>query len=194
LRLFVVQSLMLVMSAFLLSGLQHSWHTFAVGVLDLITKPIILPWLLRRTLRGEVYTRREITQVLNIPTSLLSALALTVLAYQASVPLLRVGDGELIGLNLSIGLAGLLVGGLTAVVRREAVPLFLGLVAMENSAFFAGIAIAPELPLIAEVSIAFDVLILVFVVGVLTRAVHEHIGTTEVGALATLKEEATPWR
>jgi hydrogenase-4 component E len=194
LRLFVAQSLMLVLSAFLLSGLQHSWHTFAVGVLDLITKPIILPWLLRRTLRGEVYTRREITQVLNIPTSLLSALALTVLAYQASVPLLRVGDGELIGLNLSIGLAGLLVGGLTAVVRREAVPLFLGLVAMENSAFFAGIAIAPELPLIAEVSIAFDVLILVFVVGVLTRAVHEHIGTTEVGALATLKEEATPWR
>jgi len=194
LRLFVAQSLMLVMSAFLLSGLQHSWHTFAVAVLDLITKPIILPWLLRRTLRGEVYTRREITQVFNIPTSLLSALALTVLAYQASVPLLRVGDGELIGLNLSIGLAGLLVGGLTAVVRREAVPLFLGLVAMENSAFFAGIAIAPELPLIAEVSIAFDVLILVFVVGVLTRAVHEHIGTTEVGALATLKEEATPWR
>jgi len=38
------------------------------------------------------------------------------------------------------------------------------------------------------------VLILVFVVGVLTRAVHEHIGTTEVGALTTLKEEPTRWR
>ena len=194
LRLFVAQSLLLALSAFLLSGLQHSWHTFAVGVLDLITKPFILPWLLRRTLRGEVYTRREITQALNIPTSLLNALALTVLAYLVSAPLLRVGDGESIGLNLSIGLAGLLVGGFTAAVRREAVPLFLGLVAMENSAFFAGIAIAPELPLIAEVSIAFDVLILVFVVGVLTRAVHEHIGTTEVGALTTLKEEPTRWR
>ncbi len=193
LRLFVFQSLLLALSAFLLSGLQHSWHTFAVGVLDLITKPLILPWLLRRTLRGEVYTRREITQVLNIPTSLLNALALTVLAYLGSVPLLRVGDGEFIGLNLSIGLAGLLVGAFTAAVRREAVPLFLGLLAMENSAFFAGIAIAPELPLIAEVSIAFDVLIVVFVVGVLTRAVHEHIGTTEVGALTTLKEERKPW-
>jgi len=193
LRLFVAQSLLLALSAFLLSGLQHSWHTFMVGVLDLITKPIILPWLLRRTLRGEVYTRREITQVLNIPTSLLNALALTVLAYLVVVPLLRVGDGAAIGLNLSIGLAGLLVGAFTAAVRREAVPLFLGLVAMENSAFFAGIAIAPGLPLIAEVSIAFDVLILVFVVGVLTRAVHEHIGTTEVGALTTLKEERKPW-
>jgi hydrogenase-4 component E len=193
LRLFIAQSLLLAASAFLLSAILHSWHVFAVGVIDLITKPIVIPWLLRRTVRGEVYTRREVTQVLNIPTSLLSALALTILAYLVSVPLLRVADGETIGLNLSIGLAGLLVGGLTAAVRREAVPLFLGLVAMENSAFFAGIAIAPELPLIAEISIAFDVLILVFVVGVLTRAVHQHIGTTEVGTLATLKEDAAPW-
>jgi hydrogenase-4 component E len=192
LRLFIAQSLFLALSAFLLSGLQHSWHTFAVGVLDLITKPIVLPWLLRRTVRSEVYTRREITQALNIPTSLLIALALTVVAYLLSTPLLRVGDGTSIGLNLPIGLAGLLVGAFTAAVRREAVPLFLGLIAMENSAFFVGIAIAPELPLIAEVSIAFDVLILVFVVGVLTHAVHEHIGTTEVGALTMLREEPKP--
>jgi hydrogenase-4 membrane subunit HyfE len=60
---------------------------------------------------------------------------------------------------------------------------------MENAAFFAGIGVAPELPLVAEVSIAFDVLMLVFVVGVLTRAVQEHVGTTEVGALTVLREE-----
>lgn len=192
LRLFRVQSVFLAASAFLLSGLQHSWHTGAVAVLDLITKPIVIPWLLRRTVRDEVYTRREITQALNIPTALLIALALTVAAYLLSVPLLRAGDGESVGLNLPIGLAGLLVGAFTATVRREAVPLFLGLIAMENSAFFAGIAIAFDLPLIAEVSIAFDVLIVVFVVGILTRAVHERIGTTEVGALATLKEEPAP--
>ena len=48
------------------------------------------------------------------------------------------------------------------------------------------------MPLIAEVSIAFDVVILVFIVSVLTYAVHKHIGTTEVGALTVLKEEAKP--
>jgi hydrogenase-4 membrane subunit HyfE len=62
---------------------------------------------------------------------------------------------------------------------------------MENSAFLAGIALAPELPLLVEVAIAFDVLILVLVVNVLTRAVHEHIGTTEVGRLRTLTERGT---
>jgi hydrogenase-4 membrane subunit HyfE len=107
-----------------------------------------------------------------------------------SRPLLAAGHETTLGLNLPIGLAGLFIGGLTAAVRREAVPLFLGLLAMENSAFFAGIGIAPEMSLIADVAIAFDVLILVLTVSILTRMVREHIGTTGVGNLATLREGA----
>ncbi|HTS53582.1 MAG TPA: hypothetical protein VMH26_09945 [Burkholderiales bacterium] len=188
-RLFIALSLLLAASAFLLSAIYHTWHLSVVGVVDIATKVIAIPLLLRRVLPDEVYTRREVAQVLNIPTALLTALLLAIVAYLLSKPLMAVGDGIAIGVNLPIGLSGLLIGGLTAAVRREAVPLFLGLLAMENSAFFAGIGVAPEMPLIAEVSIAFDVLILVFVVGVLTRAVHEHIGTTEVGTLTALKEE-----
>ncbi|HEY6321779.1 MAG TPA: hypothetical protein VJA16_09500 [Thermoanaerobaculia bacterium] len=192
LRLFVAQSILLATSAFLLGALYHTWHLTVVGVVDLVTKVVITPWVLRRLLHDEVQTRREITQVLNIPTALLLALALAITAYLLASPLVALGGGAAIGVNLPIGLAGLLIGGLTAAVRREAVPLFLGLLAMENSSFFAGIGVAPEMPLIAEVSIAFDVLILVFVVGLLTRAMHEHIGTTEVGALTALTEEQAP--
>lgn len=188
-RLFTILSVLLGASAFLLSRLYSSWDLVVIGGVDIVTKAVVVPWLLRRSLHDEVYTRREITQVLNVPTALLLALGLAIAAYLLSEPLLAVGGGAAIGVNLPIGLAGVLIGGLTASVRREAVPLFLGLLAMENSAFFAGIGVAPEMPLIAEVSIAFDVLILVFTVGLLTRTVHEHIGTTEVGTLTALKEE-----
>ncbi len=185
---FVFQSVFLCGSAFLLGLRLHSWHVFAVGAIDLINKPLIIPWLLRRTVREEVFSRREVTQVLNIPTSLLIASGLVVAAYVFSLPLLRVAGGPYISINLPIGLAGLLVGAYTTSVRREAVPLFLGLLAMENSALLAGFAIAPELPLMAELAIIFDVLVVAFVFGILTRAVHEHIGTTEVGTLTLLKE------
>lgn len=63
---------------------------------------------------------------------------------------------------------------------------------MENGAFFASIAIAPNLHLFIELVIAFDLLVAVFVIGVLTRAMHERIGTTDVGSLAALKEEPRP--
>ena len=188
LRLFVGEALLLAASAGLLSVLLHSWHVFAVAVINVVTKPFLIPWVLRRTVGEEVQGRREIDQAVNIPTSLLIALGLAIAAFFLAAPLLAAADGAYARVNLPIGLAGLFLGAYTASVRREAVPLLLGLLAMENSAFFAGVAIAPDLPLIAELAVAFDVLMLALIVGLLTRTIHEHIGTTEVGSLATLKE------
>jgi hydrogenase-4 component E len=189
LRIFVILSGLLATSAFLLSALYGIWDLAVVGVVDVVTKVLVTPRLMRRALHREVFGRREVTQVLNVPTALLCALGLAIAAYMLARPVLPLAThGPAVASNLPVGVAGLLIGGLTAAVRREAVPLFLGLLAMENGAFFAGIGVAPEMPLLADVAIAFDVLILVFVVGILTRTVQERIGTTEVGTLTTLRE------
>jgi hydrogenase-4 component E len=192
LRWFVIQSACLVASAVLLGVLDNVWDLLVVGLMDLAVKVAVSPWLLRRMLGREVYARREITQALNVPTSLLIALGLAVAGYFLAEPLLVGVSKTSAGVNLPIGLACLFIGLLAASVRREAVPVFLALLAMENSAFFAGLAIAPRLPLIAEVAIAFDVMILVLVVSVLTRTLRARVGTTEVGALTALKEEPRP--
>jgi len=65
---------------------------------------------------------------------------------------------------------------------------------MENGAFFAGIAIAAELPLIAELTVAFNVILIAVIIGLLTRNIRETIGTTDAGALRGLKEEPVSWR
>ncbi|HEY7307298.1 MAG TPA: hypothetical protein VH601_24455 [Bryobacteraceae bacterium] len=187
--LFIVQSVFFGISAFLIGAKPFAWDLITVGILNFLTKLFLIPWMLRRTVRAEVYARREIVQALNIPTSLLIALGLTVLAYFVAAPMLTaVGGTRYAAVNLPIGLAALLLGVYTLTVRREAVPQLIGLLAMENGAFFAGIAIVPGLSLIAELAIAFDALMLAFVMGVLARAIQEHVGTTEAGALAALKE------
>lgn len=190
LNLFVAQSVLLAASAFLLGAAFGSWHLAAVGVVNVIAKPIVIPWILRRTLHEEIYARREIDQAVNIPTSLLAALALVIVSYFLTLRVLDALDpGSRLG-NVPIGFAVLLLGAFTLAVRREAVPLLIGVLAMENGAFFAGIAMARNLPFIVELAIASDGLILVFVVGVLTRMIHRHVGSTNVGGLAALKEEA----
>jgi hydrogenase-4 component E len=190
LRFFIFQSVFLAVSAFVLGASPLSWHLIAVGAITLITKAFLIPWVFRRLVREEVYTRREINQIINIPASILIALVLAVGAYFISLPWLdSVGASGAMRINVPIGLAGLLLGVYGLTVRREAVPQILGLLAMENGAFFAGVAIAPDLPLIAEVAVAFDILILAFVVGILTRTVHERIGTTAVSELTKLREE-----
>jgi len=188
LTLFIVQSLLLAASAALLGLRFGSGHLYGVALVNLITKPVIVPWLLRKVAPAGLYTRREVDQVLNIPTTLLIALALAIGAYFLGVPLSRAVGMEYQGPNVPIGIAGLLLGAFTLTVRREALPLLIGLLAMENGAFLAGILIAHDLSMLVELAIATDGLIIVFIVGVLVRAVAQQVGTTAVGELASLKE------
>ena len=191
LNLFILQALLLAASAVLLGMRYNSMHLYEVALVNIISKPIIMPWLLRKTSPSEVYTRREVEQVLNIPTALLIALGLTIFAYVLALPLQNALPVEFRGPNVPIGIAGMLLGAFTLTVRREALPLLIGLLAMENGAFFTGISISHNLPLLVELAIATDGLIIVFIMGVLTRAVQKHIGTTSVGDLAKLKEVVT---
>ena len=190
LNLFIVQSLLLAASAALLGLRYHSGHLYGVALVNLISKPIIVPWLLRRTSPAEIYTRREIDQVLNIPTALLIALALAIGAYFVGIPLTNAVAPEFRGPNVPIGIAVLLLGAFTLTVRREALSLLIGLLVMENGAFLAGISIARDLGMLVELAIATDGLVIVFIMGVLVRAVQKQVGTTAVGTLASLKETA----
>jgi len=193
-RFLVVQSLFVAASAFLIGYNRSSIDLVALGVILIASKVITIPWVLRRTLPGDVYERREINQAVNIPSSLLLALLLAIAAEFLVSPLLATTSDPVIHVNLPIGMAGLLIGAYSLIARREAIPQLIGLLAMENGAFFAGIAIAPDLPLIAELAIAIDVVLIAVVVGLLTRNITETIGTTEAGAMSELREEPQPWR
>ena len=189
LQLFIVQSLLLTLSAVLLGIAQGSVHLFAVAAITIATKTVLIPWLLRHTVGDEVYRTREIERVLNIPSSLLIAAALIVLAYVVANPLLGAVDVPFARVNLPLGIAAMFLGAFTIAVRREAVPQLLGLLAVENGAFFAGVAIVPNLPVIAELAAAVDVPVVALVVGMLTRRIHARLGTTAVGQLASLREQ-----
>lgn len=189
LQLFILQSLLLTLSAVLLGIAIGSIHLFAVAAITIATKTVLIPWLLQRTVSAEVYRVREIERALNIPSSLLLSAVLIVLAYVISFPILAAVPTPFAAINLPLGLAAIFLGAFTIVVRREAVPQMLGLLAVENGVFFAGIAIVPRLPVIAELSAAVDVPVMALVIGLLTRQIYQRIGTTSVGQLAALREE-----
>jgi hydrogenase-4 component E len=188
LRIFILQSLLLTASAAVLGIALQSVHLLAVAAITIATKTILIPWLLRRTVSEEIYGTREIDQVLNIPTSLLIAAVLIVFSYFVASPLLSAVQQPFAPVNLPMGIAAVLLGAYTVAVRREAVPQLLGLLALENGVFFAGVAIVPSLSVIAELAAAVDVPVITLVVGLLARRIHRRVGTTAVGRMATLRE------
>jgi hydrogenase-4 component E len=189
LQLFILQSLLLTLSAVLLGIALGSVHLIVVAAITVVTKTLLIPWLLRRTVSAEVYRTREIERALNIPSSLLLSAVLIVLAYVIANPLLAAVSAPFAAINLPLGLAAIFLGAFTIVVRREAVPQMLGLLAVENGVFFAGIAIVPSLPVIAELAAAVDVPVIALVVGLLMRQIYRRLGTTSVGQLAALREQ-----
>jgi len=193
-RFFVIQSALLAASCFLLGYSENSVHLWALGAITVGAKVIAIRIVLRRLLPGDYYERREVTQAVNIPSSLLLALLLTVFAEFLAGPVAATTQNLVVRVNLPIGLACLLIGAYSLVARREAIPQLIGILAMENGAFFAGIAVAPELPLIAELAIAVDIVLIVVVVGLLTRTIRQEVGITEAAALRELKEEPVEWR
>ena len=188
LQLFIAQSLLLTLSAVLLGIATGSPHLFAVAGITVATKTLLIPWVLRHTVSAEVYRTREIDRVLNIPSSLLIAAVLVVLAYAVANPMLAAVQAPFASINLPLGIAAMFLGVFTVVVRREAVPQLLGLLALENGVFFAGVAIVPSLPVISELDAAVDVPVVALVVGLLARRIHARLGTTSVGRLAALRE------
>jgi hydrogenase-4 component E len=193
-RYFVVQSLLLAASCFLLGFGEHSIHLWALGAITIVAKVIVIPWVLKRTLSRDLYVRREIEQALNIPASLLLVLLLAIASELLVGPVASATSDPVIRVNLPVGLACVLIGAYSLIARREAIPQLIGILAMENGSFFAGIAIAGELPLIAELTVAFNVILIAVIIGLLTRNIKRTIGTTEAGALTELKEEPVSWR
>jgi len=185
--LFIIQSSLLAASAFLLGASPLSWHLVALGCVTIASKVIVIPWLITALVPNEIHRRRELSQTIDVPTALLVSLVLTVVGYAFAQRLVHVAPSLSYG-NVSIGFAALLVGLLLLAVRIEAVPQLLGILAMENAAFLAGVAIAPDFPLIAELAIAFDVPLLAFIVVLLARTAYQRLGTTEVGGLSSLRE------
>ena len=194
LRFLIVQSLFVAASAFLIGFKRGSIDLLALGCIMIGSKVVTIPWVLRRMLPGDLYERREINQLINIPSSLLLTLLLAIAAEFLAAPLVAATTDPVVHANLPIGLAGVLIGAYSLIARREAIPQLIGILAMENGAFFAGIAIAPDLPLIAELAIAIDVILIAVVVGVLTRNITVTIGTTEAATMSELREEPRSWR
>ena len=176
LQLFIAQSLLLTLSAILLGIATGSVHLLAVAAITIGTKTLLIPWLLRRTVSAEVYRTREIERVLNMPISLLLAAIIIVLAYFIANPFLARSKSHSRGSISHSDSRAMFLGAFTIVVRREAVPQLLGLLAVENGVFFAGIAIVPNLPVIAELAAAVDVPVITLVVGLLVRRIHRRLG------------------
>ncbi|WP_128381668.1 hypothetical protein [Streptomyces cavernae] len=200
-RLFALQGLALAAIALLLGLHEDRWDLIVVAAGIGALRAGLLPYLIRRALtalvadqeQGETrpYVRseevRETQPLVNVAASLLTAAALTLLAYAVARPLVEL-DPTPATRALPVGLAVVLIGFFVLVTRRRALAQVVGFLLLDNGITATAFLAASGVPLIVELGVSFDVLLAVLVLQLLTVRVREAFGTTYIDDLRELHD------
>lgn len=184
-RLYGVQSMLLGVVAVAMALGEQRHHLLFTAALTIGLKGLLLPWFLMRLI-DRIGIHREIEPLLNVPSSLLVCLGLTVVGYRVSTGFPQGAFGathHVIGVSLSILLMGLFL----MVTRKKAVTQILALLTVENAVFLVALGATSGMPLVVELGISFDVILAVLVLGVLVGRIVERFESMDVSRLSKLK-------
>jgi hydrogenase-4 component E len=152
---------------------------YLIAILTALFRGLFLPYLVWRIIR-RLSVAREIHEILQ-PSSALVAGAFSVVfsltvAYHIGQSLGLAGTVAVLALTVMLSMK--LIGFLMLAVRHEALSQILGLLVLENGIFLGAQILVPGMPVLIEIMILFDLLIVVACFGVLVRYLVAHVGST----------------
>jgi len=152
---------------------------YLIAILTFLFRGCLLPYLIFRIIR-RMHVAREVHVILQASSSLvIGALAVVFALGVAS----QIGNelgfgGTVVVLALTVMLSMKLIGFLMLTVRHEAISQILGLLVLENGIFLGAQILVPGMPLLIEIVILFDLLIVVACFGLLVQYLMTHVGST----------------
>jgi len=152
---------------------------YLIAILTLLFRGLLLPYLIWRIIR-RLEVDREIHEILQPSSSLVIGALFVMFALAVSYRVATAYHLELTVavLALTVMLSMKLIGFLMLAVRHEAISQILGLLVLENGIFLGSQILVPGMPLLIELVILFDLLIIVACFGVLVGYLLTHVGTT----------------
>jgi hydrogenase-4 component E len=180
LRTFALQAVLLAIVVAWEAWVQDRPHLFITSALAFGLKGIIIPAALHRMI-FKLRIHRDVEKVVSVGMTMLFGLGLTALSFMlvlkatASAPAFA-REG------LAIALAIILLGLLMMITRRNALTQIIGFMSIENG-LILGATGARGMPLVVEISVAFSVLIALFVFAVFVFRIRERFDTVDVAAL-----------
>ena len=160
---------------------------YLVAILTALFRGLLLPYLILRIIH-RLKADRELHLSVSPSSSMVIGALLVVFAFVVAAHLgnrLNLA-GTVAVLALTVMLSMKLIGFLMLAVRHEAISQILGLLELENGIFLGSQILVPGMPLLIELVILFDLLIVVASFGVLVRYLLAHVGSTDSRELRRL--------
>ena len=183
-RLLSLQGVALATLVALIGVHKANLETFAVALLVLFLKGVLLPVLLTRSALRQGEGRD--TPFINPTAALLLVALLAVLAYVVSRPLAILGSGPAIQV-IPVGMTLVLIGFLLLATGRHAIAQLVGFLVLDNGIATVAFLTAGGVPLVVELGVLVDVLLVVLILRVLTGRIRDAYGATDLDDLTELR-------
>jgi hydrogenase-4 component E len=163
---------------------RASFETLAVALLVLLLKGVLLPVLLtRNALRSGIDLDAP---VINPTAALLLVALLAILAYVVSRPLASLGSGPAIQV-IPVGMSLVLIGFMLLATGRHAIAQLVGFLVLDNGIATVAFLTAGGVPLVVELGVLIDVLLVVLILRVLTGRIQTEYGAADLDDLTELR-------
>lgn len=160
--------------------------TSCVEVLTVIIKGFLIPILLHRAMRG-VQIRSDVDPLLGYTGSLLLGGLGTgaVLLFVESLPLVPATHSWLL---IPASFSTVLTGFILLVMRLKAITQVIGFLALENGIFIFGLLLINAVPFLVEAGVLLDLLVLVFVLGIILNHINRTFSSLDTVRFSALKD------
>jgi len=176
---FAAESWLIALLSALIGFYGNYPELYLIALLTLLFRGLLLPYLIWRIIR-RLEVDREIHEILQPSSGLVIGAFGVMFALAVSYRISAELNLELTVavLALTVMLSMKLIGFLLLAVRHEAISQILGLLVLENGIFLGSQVLVPGMPLLIEMVILFDLLIIVTCFGVLISYLLTRVGTT----------------
>lgn len=162
-----------------------SIHTWILALLGIVVKGILIPVFLSRAMRG-VAVNREMEPYVGYTMSIVVGVLAIIVSYYAYrlIAFHPLFSSPLIPASMTLALCGLFL--ITA--RKQALTQIIGYLVFENGIYLFGVSISVRSPLLVELGILLDVLVGVFVMGIVIYHINREFDSISTQELGTLRE------
>jgi hydrogenase-4 component E len=185
-----VQALVIVALLTAFASINPALYWWAATAL--VTKAILIPWFLFRTIRKT--GKNEVTPFVGLGPSVVVAALLMIGFFRlthgqmALLAPTALAQEEVFRTNLAVASTVFVLGLYALLTRRDAVKTVIGLCLLENGVHLSLVSLAPDLPETALFGVASEVVVTVFLLLYIIEGVHRAFGTTD-----TLKLRELQW-
>jgi len=157
-----------------------------IGAGAILIKGVFIPAMLHRALR-DAAIRREVEPFVSYVTSQLLCAAATGAAvlFASELPLAPQHGGSRL---VPASLATVLTGFIILTTRRKAITQVVGYLVLENGIFIMGLTLHQAMPFLVEMGVLLDLLVAIFVIGIVMNRISREFDSLDVTRLDSLKE------